>query len=330
MYRRIAAPILAAAILVSLTACGEKTPASSAGEPSGTASVSASVSAPASASASDPASPTSSASLPAAPSPTASASVSATPAPSASASQTSSDEPPLPEPSLDANGDPLPRLIESGTVGFQAGKGDPIVKLPLYGAEAAFGVDNGSPPSIVPEAPLATVAFRIPEDQADSLAAYWMNLGFDGQGYLVVAPRGWIVKEATVGANGSYRFELMNPDDDKESLVAYDTGGGCQGCAISSIGSYFPKLRDWAEEQSFPGDPMPYTDSKTIGDSVIEFSLASEQKGYATRGAAYEQHGGEEGARFGSMTLSAKEELKDLNDSILSFFETVYGEAISG
>ncbi len=228
------------------------------------------------------------------------------------------------------NGDPLPRLIESGTVGFQAGKGEPIVKLPLYGAEAAFGVDTESPPSIVPEAPLEKVTFRIPEDQADSLAAYWMNLGFDGQGFLVVAPRGWIAKEATVGANGSYRLELMNPDDDKESLVAYDTGGGCQGCAISSIGSYFPKLRDWAEEQSFPGDPMPYTDSKTIGDSVIEFSLASERKGYATRGAAYERHGGEEGARFGSMSLSAKEERKDLTDSILSFFETVYGEAVSG
>ncbi|WP_040952482.1 DUF4850 domain-containing protein [Gorillibacterium massiliense] len=226
----------------------------------------------------------------------------------------------LPSPALDENGNPLPRLIKKGTVTFQTDGDKDAVQLPLIGVETTYSADSGdAPPSITPPDPLPTVAFRIPAEQAGKLAAFWMNLGYGGQGMLIIAPKDWIASGATVGANGSFGINLVNPVDNHEGLSTMDTAGGCQGCAISSIGSYFPKLSKWAEDQSFPGDPLSYLNYKMIGEHEIEYELKNKNNGYVTRGTAYERHEG--GAWFGGIELSISKDRNDLAQTMLSYYE---------
>lgn len=183
------------------------------------------------------------------------------------------------------------RVTECGTV--QVGNGDQKQPLPLRCVQGQYAIDDDPehPRSISPEQPLADLEYEIPSDLKNKLAVYWMNQGYGDNNVILLAPKEWIVQSADVGANGSTSVQLVDPEDDKQ-FVQYFDNGGCQGCLIGNIGTYFPSLKDWADEQGFPAQELPeITERSLITPNLIAFKKQPVADGYEWHGAAYQEHG---------------------------------------
>ncbi|WP_186438171.1 DUF4850 domain-containing protein [Cohnella terricola] len=210
------------------------------------------------------------------------------------------------------------KMLDCGIVDFKSG--DSVVQLPMYCAAARYGADEpGHTPRIRPKSPLPAINFDIPRGQETRLAAYWMNQNAaDGEtGMLFIAPRGWKVDTAEVGANGSTGVRLIDPRDPKRHL-RISTIPGCQGCAISAIGTYFSDLRQWAEDQTFPGSDIPFLAQRKIDANTVAYAKPISEQGYAANGIAYQRHS-QEGGVFGSAELQLDNVSPDLVDTILKF-----------
>ncbi|MFM1651906.1 DUF4850 domain-containing protein [Brevibacillus sp. B_LB10_24] len=217
------------------------------------------------------------------------------------------------------------RQVQQGTVSFQMKEGEPVVKLPLYGIAADYAVDWPEPVSITPKSPLPPVRFEIPAGLQQELAAYWINQGDGEHGILLLGPKDWKVVAASIGANGSIGIRLQDPVDEHQTLSYYDTSGGCQGCAISSVATYFPSLREWAEEQAFPGEPMTFQKQTLLTPNVMAYAKENPFPGYETNGMAFQQHG-EGSAWFRAEEISIRADKHDLAAAILDFFAARYGQ----
>lgn len=217
-----------------------------------------------------------------------------------------------------------PRLVEHGTVSFSSEEKGAKEELPLFGVAATYGVDSGFPPAVVPSSPLPEIPFVIPANQRDRLAVYWVNTGGDSEhGILLLGPAGWEPVEAEVGANGSIGVSLENPEEPEEKLIYRDTAGGCQGCAIASMATYFPTLREWAEEQGFPGTEMKFRKQTLLSPRIISYSREHTEAAYEINGVAYQQH--EEGnAWFRMEEMSSAASKHELAATILNFFVEIY------
>lgn len=216
------------------------------------------------------------------------------------------------------------KLIEHGTVDFHIKESDRDVKLPLFGIAATYGISNTTEPAAFPSEPLPDVTYTIPDDQQDLLAVYWVNTGGDGEfGIMLLGPIGWRPVRADVGADASMVISLENPDDSNEKITYYDTSGGCQGCAISSIGAYFPSLRKWAEDQGFTGEDVKFDSQTLLTPQIMAYTKESSNKSYKINGVAYQQH--EEGdAWFRNLEMSNTDSMVSLVTTILDFFIKQY------
>lgn len=212
------------------------------------------------------------------------------------------------------------KLHSCGTVDFRGQDGS-AAALPLNCVAAQYGADEpGTSPQVEPKSKLPAVDYAIPRGLQDQLAAYWMNLdGSGGEiGLLFVAPRGWEPANADVGADGSAGIRLQNPRD-PDQYVSLSTIPACQGCAISAIGTYFPDLRQWAEDQAFPGTDMAFVDRRMLDAHTVAYSKqAAAGSGYAVKGIAYERHG-DGGGAFGAGEAQLDATRPDLAETILHF-----------
>ncbi|MFP4975024.1 DUF4850 domain-containing protein [Paenibacillus sp. CN-4] len=228
------------------------------------------------------------------------------------------------------------RMILQGTVSFvSSGEGGQI-SLPLYSIEASYGVDikgDGTDPSVTPVTPLSAVDFAIMPDQAEGLAAYWMNDGDDKHGYLLIAPRGWRSTDSGVGANASYGFHLRNPDNPRERLDYMDTAGSCGGCAIYSIGQYFPELAGWSAEKGMEVyEKLDFVTQEQDGD-YSRYSYLHPETGVLTEGMARKEIDETEPLyRFKKEELSLEDAGggEPLAETILGFFKAQGGAVETG
>ncbi|MET3292850.1 UNVERIFIED_CONTAM: hypothetical protein ABID98_005547 [Brevibacillus sp. OAP136] len=219
-----------------------------------------------------------------------------------------------------AEADKRPQMVEHGSLVFQPNAQAVKVSVPLYAIAAVYGADWPTPPSVTPKTTLPPVRYAIPASLQNQLAAYWINDGSDKSGILLLGPKGWRASTAVVGANGSVGITLENPLDPKQKLDYYDTRGGCQGCAISSIGSYFPTLRKWAETEGFPvTTKVEFAQQYLLTPNISVFSLKNASPGYETNGAAFQQHG-EGGATFRSVIMTTPVRDHNLATAVLNFF----------
>ena len=220
-------------------------------------------------------------------------------------------------------------LIEHGTVNFHSEESNSDAMLPLFGIAATYGISDTTEPAVFPSRPLHDVTYTIPDDQQDQLAVYWVNTGGEGEhGLMLLGPIGWRPVRADVGADASMVISLGNPDDSNETIKYYDTAGGCQGCAISSIGAYFPSLRKWAEDQGFTGEEVKFESQALLTPRIMAYTKESSNKGYKINGVAYQQH--EEGdAWFRNLEMSSTDSMVSLVTTILDFFIKQYDPAES-
>jgi|GEM_PF-3030898 len=196
------------------------------------------------------------------------------------------------------------RLADCGTVDF--GRSGATTRLPLYCVAADYGASEpGLAPAVRPKAPLPAVAFDIPQPLAPQLAAYWMSLNPSGggNGLLLIGPRRWELLSAAVGADGSADMAMQDPEDPHQRWKVF-TIPGCQGCAVSAIGTYFPSLGNWADDQGFPGSPLPFAEQTPLDDHTIAYSLKPDFPGETVQGMAFERHG-EGGSAFAGAEMAA-------------------------
>ncbi|RAV23229.1 DUF4850 domain-containing protein [Paenibacillus contaminans] len=213
----------------------------------------------------------------------------ATPAPS-SDEQVEESTPPVSERSTSDIVQQANRLEDCGAAEF--GRGAQTAQLPLRCIRANYGIDGpNGPPTISPRQLIKVESYVIPSGLQKSLSAYWMNLGDNENGVLLLAPNEWSLLSADVGANGSHAIRLVNPDD-PEQFIDYFDQGGCQGCLIPNIGAYFPNLKSWAEEQGYEVDTQPGISKRTLlTPNLMAYRKQTEKKGYVVDGVAYQEHG---------------------------------------
>lgn len=243
-----------------------------------------------------------------------------------------SDEP-VAEPSLSMSDrltsvlEPQPNRLEvCGTSEF--GRGAQTTRLPLRCIRANYGLDGpNGPPMLAPQKTIKVESYVIPSGLRKSLAAYWMNLGDNEHGVLLLAPKDWSLLSADVGANGSQGIRLVHPDD-PEQFIDYFDQGGCQGCLIPNIGTYFPQLKSWAEEQGYEVNPQPGINERTtLTPNLVAYRKQPEKSGYALHGVAYQEHGGGGGV-FRSVEIQLPASAKATATVILNLFVALHPDPL--
>jgi hypothetical protein len=212
------------------------------------------------------------------------------------------------------------RLAACGKVSFV--KNGRETKLPLRCVQADYGIDDpDNPITIAPKQPLPSIPYTIPASSREQLAVYWMNSGNNVNGVTVLAPKGWKVAHAGVGANGSSSLRLEDPDDDRQYIDHWDNGA-CQGCMIGNIGSYFPALRQWAEDLGFPSEPIPFKRNVLLSPNHMGYSLNASKAGYELHGVAFQQHD-EHSGLFRVQEVQLRSRTRGIATTILNLFVTL-------
>lgn len=223
--------------------------------------------------------------------------------------------------------EPQPNRLEvCGTTEF--GRGAQTAQLPLRCIRANYGFDGPhGQPTLAPQQPIKVESYVIPSGLRKSLAAYWMNLGDNEHGVLLLAPKDWSLMSANVGANGSHSIRLVHPDD-SEQFIDYFDKGGCQGCLIPNISSYFPQLKSWAEEQGYVVNPRPEINKRTmLSPNLVAYHKQTERSGYALHGVAYQEHGGGGGV-FRSEEVQLPASDKAIATVILNLFVALHPDPL--
>lgn len=204
-------------------------------------------------------------------------------------------------------------------VTFISSDGSTVI-LPLVGIKATYGMDFNKPPSVGPLTAIPPIHFAIPESQSNLLAVYWINEG-GGTGAMFIGPRGWIPTSAGVGVDGSELFSLQDPNDITQKMTVTDDGG-CAGCSIGDIGSYFPNLANWAAQQGFPPNTFrtspEFQSRQLLSPSALAYELVTLRPGYQSNGVAVMKNKGN--TFFGREEITMPKSDHKLMTTMLNFY----------
>lgn len=200
---------------------------------------------------------------------------------------------PASAPAQEPVSDPVPVMKNGGTVKVIGEAG--TFELPFIGVSAIYGISGDTEPSILPSRSIPDLHFDLPAKYADQLAVYWVNTGEgdNSKGLIYFGPHGWKAKRAGVGANGSTGFTLVSDlSSEQPQSISYRTDGFCFGCAVTSIGSYFPDLNEWANETFSLSEGTQVVDGLNavrIDEHTVAYSIQNTSE-YETNGVAVERH----------------------------------------
>jgi len=194
--------------------------------------------------------------------------------------------------------------------------GNGLGQIPLYCISGTFY--GGLTPPNVPhkDLPILRGTF-VPAAEMGRWGAFFLN-GGSNHGYLLLAPRDWKVMTADAGMDGSVKIELQDPSDPKIHLTYLDTGS-CGGCAIQRIGSYFPDMKTWAEDQGMTPDALTFEKRSMMNEHIVQYRMAKVNEAYPTFGSAYRFHG-QDDTRFTMLEIEAPETRLKAVQSMLDFF----------
>ncbi|WP_426446265.1 DUF4850 domain-containing protein [Paenibacillus sp. S-38] len=197
-------------------------------------------------------------------------------------------EPPSPPPVLQRPYGELPHTLVSGTASFLP-QGEAKFEVPVVCVQANYGADPEGV-TLCPPEPLTCKDYRLTVREARGMAMYWMSTGYGG-GISLLAPADWSVFEAVMGANGSVGFSVQHPKDPKQMIV-YSDSGGCQGCVVPNIATFFPEMAKWAEEQGYilEGPSREFARRIPISLDLVSYSLKDREPRYETHGVATKEN----------------------------------------
>lgn len=194
--------------------------------------------------------------------------------------------------------------------------GEGIGQIPLYCISGAF-YGEITPPN-VPHKDLPILrGTAIPVPELAHWGAFFLNEG-SNHGYLLLAPRHWKVVTADTGMDGSVKIELQDPSNPQIRMTYLDTGS-CGGCAIQRIGSYFPGMKAWAEEQGMVPDLPAFENRSMLNEHVVQYRMQKDAEAYQTFGAAY-RFTGQDHTAFSMLEIEAPEAQLKVVQNMLDFF----------
>jgi len=206
------------------------------------------------------------------------------------------------------------------------------VSIPLNWTEAALSIGYGDGPGSVEEAlaGLPEMDFALPAELADQLQATLVYRPDGINGYLFLAPAGWF-PAAVTGANGSFGVEFVDPKNPERKLNITDNVWSCVGCAINSIGTYFPEKAEWADSEGFTVyTPLTFAERHTLGVSgdaarTARYRLPADTDGHTEQGIVYYEEG--HGYLFRQMqfSLPADEPDSALLEVLYDYFAVYHG-----
>lgn len=230
----------------------------------------------------------------------------------------------------------VPSSEEVEVIKFPGTNGEEV-KIPLQITKAELSLDSDDSVRVTdtPSFNLVEMSYRIPPEMKDKLQAVLVYRPDMIGGYLLLAPAGWQTS-AIVGANGSYGVTLSNPGNKEETLVFSDSAGSCQGCAVNSIGTYFPDKAKWADQRGFTVyDPLTFAEWSQPGttgpDARTAVYTTDSEEGYFKNGAVYyEKNDGENWYLFRQLEFKLSQESlpDDSYDTVIDFFKAHHGAMI--
>ncbi|MFU1796383.1 DUF4850 domain-containing protein [Paenibacillus azoreducens] len=189
-------------------------------------------------------------------------------------------------------------------------------QIPLYCISGKF--HGEFVPSNLPHRELPVIqGVSLPATELTRWGAYLLN-GGSNHGYLLLAPRSWKVVTAETGMNGSVKVEMQDSGNPRIHMTYQDVGA-CMGCAAQMMGSYFPDMRKWAEEQGFAGEPPVFESRVELNEHMTQFVLNNDNGAYKTYGAAY-RFLDPDNAQFTSLEIEAPEAQVQTVHTMLDFY----------
>jgi hypothetical protein len=202
-----------------------------------------------------------------------------------------------------------------------------VVTLDLIGLKATYGTDIQPKPTVSPSHTIPDIHFTIPENQVGQLSAYWVNEGDQGKGVLLLAPKGWIGSDVSMGADGSIKVHLQSPIDPNQALD-FMGDGACQGCAAANIAAYFPKQIGMVKRYLSPGETIYGADIKNryyISNQTVGYTK-SDPNGMDVNGTAHWTNN-DDTLTFHNESIALPRENHALETTILNFFIASVGKA---
>ncbi|MGO0123238.1 DUF4850 domain-containing protein [Desulfothermobacter acidiphilus] len=205
----------------------------------------------------------------------------------------------------------VPRVIPFETVLFRNG-----TCLPVEAIKARYGLP--SHPPVLPDSFLGTIDFDLPPSQAERLAVYCIN-----NGTIFLAPRGWEVLRADVGADGSTGIFLRSPDSAEWMYLTHN--GACQGCAVDDLAQWIPGwLAEGQKRHEIVTQPRPFrypVRFVRLGEHSVAFSYQPPGS-HTVHGVSYYKDGPER-LFFSQAFVALREQDRPLATTILNFYLNV-------
>ncbi|MDH6370189.1 hypothetical protein M2444_001969 [Paenibacillus sp. PastF-3] len=232
---------------------------------------------------------------------------------------------------LAANNESEPRFTQEVLEFPNSDLNNGPVLIPLHTTLAQLNIDSGDETvnTVVP--PIPEMTFALSQEMKNQVEATLVYRPDIGGGYVILAPAGWLAT-AVVGANGSYGVTFQDPNNPEQNMNYSDTAWSCTGCAITSIGAYFPDKAEWADAMGFTiYNPLKFSERHILGAAgaearTVRYTLSADSNGYQDEGAAYYDEG-EWGYLFRSIKihLSQITQHQEVVETLMKFFTDNHG-----
>ncbi|MDR0271439.1 DUF4850 domain-containing protein [Paenibacillus sp.] len=191
-----------------------------------------------------------------------------------------------------------------------------IKQIPLYCISGKFHGEYV--PSNLPYRDMPVLeGISLPISEISRWGAYLLN-GGSNHGYLMLAPRDWKVISAEIGMNGSVKVEMQDPANPGIHM-SYLDAGTCMGCATRMIGSYFPEMKKWVNDQGSVSEPLVFESRTELNKHMVQFTLKKNTEAFKTYGAAYWLLD-QDNAQFTMLEVEAPEAQAQIVQTMLDFY----------
>lgn len=200
--------------------------------------------------------------------------------------------------------------------------GHPLNDVPANTVDVYTGAGGWDSPKY---SEVPAIVEAVPADMRAQIQLFYAA----GSGWMLV-PRGWILRRAAVGADGSSAFEFAPGNPGVAGWEAFDTAGACMGCMYADGDGIIPGAHARLEEIVDDGAPEPKLhpapDSMTHPTqcmTVFRYHIKSELTAHAVVFLGHHEEESETDEEAMTQYLAMPDKDSKLAEFITSYFQNV-------